>query len=114
MGKHFKPEGWIARGSDVPIICPHDVVIVGLDVPDSDDYWFCCCPRAADGVEEEFIDSIRQPNEVRTPIDVCRDGNRVLVLAGRRRIKAARIIWDPREGWQGSADAIAEAPRALA
>lgn len=93
MSSVTKVQGVIRRGGDVPVIDPHEPVVVGLDVPYADAYWFSYCPRADENVDDAFVNSIRQPNEVRDPIHVCRDGARVLVLDGRRRVKAARIVW---------------------
>jgi hypothetical protein len=94
MSSVTKIEGVIRRGGDVPVINPHKPVIIGFDESNSESVWFSFCPRADEPVDEAFIASIREPNEVRDPIHVCRDGDRVLVLDGRRRVKAARIVWD--------------------
>jgi hypothetical protein len=86
-------EGVLRRGGDVPVIDPNEAVIIGHDEPYSDSYWFAFCPRADKPVNDAFVESIRAPNEVRDPVHVCRDGGRIILLAGRRRIKGARIVW---------------------
>jgi ParB-like chromosome segregation protein Spo0J len=97
MGKHFRPEGFLARGGDVPLVRPHDVLIVGFDVAESDELWYARCPRAAEMPDTDFVQSIRGPNKVEQPVAVFRDGERILALAGRRRIKAARLVWDEQD-----------------
>lgn len=94
MGAHFEPAGYISRGTAVPLINPHEVRIVGVDIPDSDELWFAFCPRAGEQPDADFVQTIREPNEVESPIHVCRNGEHVIVLAGRRRVKASRIVWD--------------------
>ena len=85
-------DGYRARGGEAPWIDPNKIVVVGLDVPASADNWFAHCPRIDEEIEEEFVQSVREDG-VRKPVEVYRDGNRVALLAGRRRVRAARIVW---------------------
>lgn len=94
MGSNVaKIEGYQARGGEMPWINPNNILIVGLDVPETADNWFAQCPRAKEEVDEEFLESVRKEG-VRLPVDVYRDGARVLTLEGRRRVKGARIVWE--------------------
>jgi ParB/RepB/Spo0J family partition protein len=93
MGSDVKNiDGYRARGGEAPWIDPNKIVVVGLDVPASADNWFAHCPRIDEDIEEEFVQSVREDG-VRKPVEVCRDGNCVVLLAGRRRVRAARIVW---------------------
>lgn len=87
--------GCIGRGGDVPWINPHEVVIAGVDEPLTDETWFAFCPRLEQRVapDDKLLHDIRQ-NGVLRPIEGCRDGKRLLLLAGRRRTLRARIVWD--------------------
>jgi ParB-like chromosome segregation protein Spo0J len=90
-----KLEGFESRGSDIPWFNPNSVVIVGCDesAPLTGENWYAYCPRASDPLEDEWIEDIAE-NGVRSPVDVYRDGDRIIVLEGRRRIRAARIVWE--------------------
>lgn len=66
--------------------------IVGLDLPYVEEYSFAWCPRADEQPTEDFIRDIEIPNEVFSPIHVCKNGDSFLVLAGRLRVKATRLI----------------------
>ena len=70
----------------------NDLKIVGLDTPYTEEYHFVWCPRAKEIPTTSFIKSIEDPNMVIEPIHVCKNGNSLLVIAGRFRVKAARII----------------------
>ena len=88
-----KLEGFAALGGELPWLNPHAIKIVGVDIDESADNWFAFCPRAGEKLEEEWVEDIRQ-NGVRTPVDVYREGDTVIMLEGRRRVTAARVIWD--------------------
>jgi hypothetical protein len=88
-----KLEGFAALGGEVPFLFPHDIKIVGLDVDQTDSNWFAYCPRFDEALEPDWIDDIRE-NGVRQPVDGYRDGNSIVLLEGRRRVRAARIIYD--------------------
>lgn len=88
-----KLEGFQALGGEVPWLNPHAIKIVGLDVEVDKNNWFAFCPRAKDPLEDEWVDDIRK-NGVRQPIDGYRSGDTVFMLEGRRRVRAARIVWD--------------------
>ncbi len=92
-GAHAPIEGFQKRGADVPWLNPWAIKIVGLDMEDSSTHWFAFCPRAEEPLEPEWIEDIRT-NGVRTPVDVYKDGSAVVMLEGRRRVRAARIVWD--------------------
>lgn len=89
-------EGFAARGGDMPWLNPHAIRIVGLDVPETADNWFAYCARADEVLENEWVDDIRQ-NGVRIPVDVFTDGDCAVLLEGRRRVRAARIVWEEQE-----------------
>ena len=88
-----KLEGFVSLGGELPWLDPHSIKIVGVDVDETPENWFAFCPRAGDELEADWIDDIRR-NGVRMPVDVYRDGDTVVMLEGRRRVTAARLIWD--------------------
>ncbi len=88
-----KLEGFVSLGGELPWLAPHAIKIVGVDVDETPENWFAFCPRAGDELESDWIDDIRR-NGVRMPVDVYRDGDAVVMLEGRRRVTAARLIWD--------------------
>ena len=97
-----KAKGFLDRGADVPQVQPWEVIIVGgpdpeIDVPYTAKHWYLFCPRAAEPVEEEFVNSIRIPNTIYEPITVIRIDDRYYAVTGRRRIKACRQIWKEQE-----------------
>lgn len=85
-------EGYRARGGEAPWIDPFKILIVGLDIPATAENWFAHCPRIEEDLDEDFVESVREDG-VRKPVEVFQDGNRVVLLAGRRRVRAARIVW---------------------
>lgn len=93
MGSVTALDGVARRGGDVPWMDPYKIVIVGLDEPETASNWFAFCPRVKEALDEEFVNSVRQDG-VRQPVDVYRDGNRAVLLAGRRRVRAARIVYE--------------------
>ena len=94
MGSNVRQlEGFASLGGEIPYLTPHAIKIVGVDLPQSSEHWFAFCPRAGDDLEPEWIDDIRR-NGVRSPVDVYRDGNEVIMLEGRRRVTAARLVYD--------------------
>lgn len=86
-------EGFASRGGELPWVDPHAIKIVGLDLEQTADNWFAVCPRADEPIEEDFIDDVRR-NGVRVAVDVYKDGNTVVMLDGRRRVRAARMVRD--------------------
>lgn len=83
----------VHAGELITITNPEEELkIVGLDIPYSEEYHFVWCPRAKEAPSSNFIRSIEEPNIVIEPIHVCKNGNSYLVIAGRLRVKAARII----------------------
>jgi ParB-like chromosome segregation protein Spo0J len=91
-----KIEGFVSLGGEAPFIDPNDVVIVGLDEPETADNWYAHCSRLADETDAdlaEYANDIRLSGKVDEPIDVVRDGDRVVVLDGRRSTRAARMVW---------------------
>jgi len=91
-----KIEGFVSLGGEAPFIDPNDVVIVGLDEPETADNWYAHCSRLADETDAdlaEYVNDIRLSGKVDEPIDVVRDGDRVVVLDGRRSTRAARMVW---------------------
>lgn len=74
-----------------------ELQIVGVDIPESEEYSFAWCPRADEEVTYAFVREIEGPNEVYDPIHVSKNGTKYLVIGGRRRVKAARIIWQAQE-----------------
>jgi ParB/RepB/Spo0J family partition protein len=93
MGSNVKNiDGYRARGGETPWVDPHRIMITGIDVPATAENWFAYCPRLDEDVDDDFVLSVREDG-VRKPVEVYRDGNRVVLLAGRRRVRAARIIW---------------------
>lgn len=88
-----KIEGVTAIGEELPWVSPSAIKIVGVDFEQNAENWFAFCPRAGESLEDEWIDDIRQ-NGVRIPVDVYRDGDHVVMLDGRRRVMAARIVYD--------------------
>lgn len=91
-----KLAGFAALGGEVPYINPNAIKIVGVDLPQTDENWFAYCPRADEPLEDEWVEDIRK-NGVRQPVDGCRDGDAILLLEGRRRVRAARIVWKEQE-----------------
>jgi ParB family chromosome partitioning protein len=87
-----KYHGYASRGGEVPAFHPNEIVIVGIDEEENEHNRYAFCPRVDEPIEEEFLASIRDDG-VRDPVSVARDGNRVILLAGRRRVRAARLIW---------------------
>lgn len=90
-------EGYKSSGSEVPYFDPNEVWIVGLDeeAPETEENWFAHCARLHDESDADLadlIENIRKTGRVDDPIDVVRDGSRVIVLDGRRRTRAARIV----------------------
>jgi hypothetical protein len=83
----------MSLGGELPWLDPLSIKIVGLDIDQTAENWFAFCPRADEDLEAAWIDDIRQ-NGVRQPIDCYRDGDTVVLLEGRRRVRAARMIWD--------------------
>jgi hypothetical protein len=88
-----KLEGFATLGGELPFLKPHSIKIVGVDLDETGENWFAFCPRAGEKLEDEWLADIRQ-NGVRQPVDVFRDGDSVIMLEGRRRVTAARIIYD--------------------
>ncbi len=91
-----KIEGFMSMAGEVPALAPHAIQIVGLDVEMNEENWPGFCPRAKEPLEDEWVKDIRD-NGVRTPVDVYRDGDTVFMLEGRRRVRAARLVWDEQE-----------------
>lgn len=89
-------DGFVAIGGEVPFLNPHSIKIVGLDIEQTADNWFAFCPRAKEPLEPEWIADIRK-NGARVAIDAYRDGSTTVMLDGRRRVRAGRIIWDEQE-----------------
>lgn len=88
-----KIEGFVSLGGELPWLDPLAIKIVGLDIDQTAENWFAFCPRADEELEAAWLEDIRQ-NGVRQPVDVFRDGDTVVLLEGRRRVRAARQIWD--------------------
>jgi hypothetical protein len=88
-----KLEGFVSLGGEMPWLAPHSIKIVGVDIDETAENWYAFCPRAGDALEADWIEDIRT-NGVRMPVDVYRDGDSVIMLEGRRRVTAARLIWD--------------------
>ncbi len=89
-----KIEGFHSIGGEAPFLDPHKVVIVGLDIPDSDTYWYAKCARLKDVTDkslEPYVQDILRRKDVPNIVDGVKDGHRVLVLDGRRTTRAARI-----------------------
>lgn len=112
--------GYVARGGDAPILNPHEIIIVGHDIPYVPELWFAYCPRIADEVREVAderagrfappegtlsLASVREHGII-DPADVyllkreIRVVDRVLpvrtpiCLDGRRRTLRGRIVFD--------------------
>ena len=77
----------------MPWLSPHAIKIVGVDIDENAENWFAFCPRADEKLEDAWLEDLRA-NGVRQPVDAYRDGNSVVLLEGRRRVRAARVIWD--------------------
>lgn len=90
MGSEVKQLDGFVKRTDVIEVDPEKIVLVGVDEELTDENWFAFCPRADEPVDDEFIEDVKQ-NGVRTPLEGYRDGSRVVLLDGRRRLKAARI-----------------------
>jgi len=88
-----KLEGFTALGGELPWISPHAIKIVGVDIDETPENWFAFCPRADEKLEDSWLEDLRA-NGVRQPVDAFRDGDTVVLLEGRRRVRAARVIWD--------------------
>lgn len=89
-------DGFISRGGEVPHVDPNDVLIVGLDTPETTENWYAHCARLKDESDadlEEYVVDILRTGRVDDPIDACRDGDKLIVLDGRRSTRAARIAW---------------------
>jgi len=109
MGSEIKNiAGFRSRGGEKPFIDPMQLGIVGLspsnpdyiegvDPPATDQNWFAHCPRVDEALEDEFVADIAE-NGVERPIDVYRDGLRLITLEGRRRVRAARRAWLEQKG----------------
>ncbi len=94
MGSSVKEiEGFRSRGGDHPALNPWSIKIVGIDVPATALNWQAHCSRATKIVTEEWLQGIREDG-VRQAVDVYMDGKTAVCLEGRRRIKAARLIWN--------------------
>lgn len=92
MGSNVKETvGFIARGGEVPLIDPDQIIIVGVDEPQDAENWYADCPRFDQEPSAEFIANIRDLG-VRVPVEVGKDGKRLVLLDGRNRVKAARIV----------------------
>jgi hypothetical protein len=87
-----KLEGFVSLGGETPHIDPNKIVIVGLDIKETAENWPAFCSRAEDELEDDWVDDIRT-NGVRVAVDCYRDGNTLVALDGRRRIRAARKVW---------------------
>ena len=88
-----KIDGFVSLGGEVPYLDPTRVMIVGIDVPETPDNWFAHCPRVndeTDGDLEPYVLHILSGGKT-DPIDVYRDGDRLVILDGRRTTRAARI-----------------------
>lgn len=97
MGSDVKKiEGYRSRGGEIPWVDPFKILIAGIDIPATAENWFAHCPRIDEDIDDAFIQSVREDG-VRKPVEVFRDGNRVVLLAGRRRVRAARIVWKEQE-----------------
>jgi len=97
MGSDVKKiEGYRSRGGETPWVDPFKIRITGVDVPATAENWFAHCPRIDEDIDDGFVQSVREDG-VRKPVEVFRDGNRVVLLAGRRRVRAARIVWKEQE-----------------
>ncbi len=98
MGSDIKNvEGFKSTGGEVPYVNPKAVIIVGLDEQENEGNWYLHDARLQDESEEdlaEYATTLRGLNVADDPIDVVRDGTRLLVIDGRRTVRAARIIWD--------------------
>ena len=89
-------DGYVSRGGEVPHVDPNDVLIVGLDVPETPENWFAHCVRIRDESDadlEDYVNDILRTRRVDDPIVVYRDGEKLIVLDGRRSTRAARIAW---------------------
>lgn len=122
MGSSIKNmPGFVALGSEAPLIDPHEVIIVGHDVPNVPELRFAFCPRVdaevAEVAEEQrgeympgadalSIASIRERG-VDKPFEVYRlkapltlpdgrvlDRGTPINLDGRRRTLRARVVWE--------------------
>jgi ParB-like chromosome segregation protein Spo0J len=84
-------QGFTRAGSDVPYFDPLAIVIVGIDTPLTADNWYAGCPRVNEELDAEFLDNVRQ-NGVVQVVHGYKDGDQIVLLAGRRRVRAARIV----------------------
>lgn len=91
-----KLQGFEARGGEVAAFNPKEIFIVGIDEPLTAENWFAFCPRVKEPIDEAFLEDIRQ-NGVRMSLDGYRDGNRIGLLDGRRRLRHARIVRDEQD-----------------
>lgn len=89
-----KLDGFLAMGGEVPNIDPSEIKIVGLDLPDSANYWFAYCSRVKDIPEEEiaaYAEAIVAANKVDHVVKVYRSGDTLIALDGRTTTRAARL-----------------------
>jgi ParB-like chromosome segregation protein Spo0J len=95
MGSSAMNIDGVTRRSDLLWAKPHSILIPGFDKNEAigDSNWFAFCPRVDRPIDDAFLASVRESG-VREPIDAYRDGTRIGALAGRRRVRAARAVWD--------------------
>lgn len=96
MGSDVKNlKGFVSRGGETPFIDPFEAVIIGIDEPETDENWWAHCPRLHDETDadlDEYAEDLRRSGVVDEPVDFVRDGNRLVVIDGRRTVRAARIV----------------------
>jgi hypothetical protein len=88
-----KLDGFLAMGGEVPNIDPAEIVIVGLDTPETPENWFAHCARVKDISYEEiraYAESMVAAGRVDHIVKVYRDGDRLVALDGRTTTRGAR------------------------
>jgi len=84
MGKHAFEKRVTAYSFD-----PKDLVIIGLDTDDGPEHDLYDMKRLKKPISPEMVKNI-MVNGIIQPIAIRKDGDRALVVAGRRRVVAAR------------------------
>ncbi len=93
-----KIEGFLGRGGEEIRLNPHNVIIDGVDRPQTDEFWFAFCPRAREPVSDKFVESFRQSGNLDdVKLYKIAGSDKFGTLDGRRSIKALRIVWDEEE-----------------
>lgn len=92
-GQKREVEGFLKRAPDVPMVFPHAIKIVGVDLEETSQNWGAYCPRADEELSKEWLKDIRT-HGVREPVHGYKNGDEVVLLDGRRRVRAARVIYD--------------------